>query len=493
MKKFILLLSAVILTACGGGGSGGTSTSTVAPVAPVSMFSSTPTSFPDIQSIYASMCGTLTNIQNPVVIDLNKDGKKDLIFNVWCNQTAGALYVGPTTSGLIAFIQNADGSFRLATQEVFGINSDVLLIDGVSIENVVHDFNGDGYDDFVLSVSREDGRANTDSQATNMNTQNIYVMSTGTGTYNVIHQGQSAWNYGLVLVDNKDVVSMPIGYGHGVESYSYVNGWTQTTGYEWLANRGTSPLFFTKSTGSDTALTGSDMSINFGLSLFKKANGAWSQADSYKISDFQWVNFLSWQQMTGQVRLITLNGQDYASPSIEQTCQLKLRPTDTSSIAVATMSAMFITGNYQGNTLVQNNTLYPWQVKLLGVDVSNDHISMSANFQVNNEVTTASAYKLSCGDINGDGYDDIVLSDWQANSIPMIYLNDGTGTFNLVASSKIPGVGSFSQGQAFILTDMDGDGIPDILYYPVVGVSSGPVKLQMFKGQRRMTSTDAVH
>lgn len=490
MKKLILLLS-VVLTACGGGGGGSGSTAT-ATQAVSALFSNSAIELPDIRSVYDLMCGNSTNINNPIVLDLNKDGKKDIVFTVSCNQPAGAMYIGPSNSGLIVFIQNNDGSFKLATREVFAINSDVKMLDGSTIGNVIKDFNNDGYDDFVLSVSREDGRNATDARATNMSTQNIFVMSTGTGTYNLISQGQSAWNYGIALVDNKDVVSMPIGYDHGVESWSYNNGWTQTTGYEWLADHGTSPVFFPKSTGSDIAVTTGSMSVNFGLSLFKKVNGTWSQVDTYKISDFRWIDFLSWQQMTGQVRMITLNGQDYASPSIEQLCQLKLRPTDVNPIAVGTLSAMKITGNYQGGTLVQNNTTDPWQIKLLGIDVSNDRITMSQNFKVNNEVTTASPYRMQCGDINNDGYDDIVISDWQRGTSPIIYVNDGTGTFNRIDPVNIPGTNQYSQGQAFMLTDLSNDGVVDIIHYPVVGVSSGPVKLKMFKGLRHALTNDLV-
>lgn len=490
IAKLQLVLLVTVLSACGGGGGGGSGESPTVTTAPSvsALFSSSAIELPDIRSGYDSMCGNITNIQNPVVLDLNKDGKKDLVFNVWCNQPAGAMYIGPSTSGLIAFIQNNDGSFRLATREVFG--SDILTLDGVSVQNVVKDFNNDGYDDFVLSVSREDGRNATDNRATNQNTYNVFVTSNGSGSYNVVQQGQSAWNYGLTLVDNKDVVSLPIGYDRGIESWTYNNGWNQTTGYEWLADKGTTPVFFPKSTGSDIAVTTSSMSVNFGLSLFKKVNGVWGQVDTYKISDFRWVDFISWQQMVGQVRLITLNGQDYASPSIEQLCQLKLRPTDASPIAVGTLSAMKITGNYQGGTLGQNNTNDPWQIKLLGIDVSNDHITMSQTFKVNNEVTTASPYRMQCGDINNDGYDDIVISDWQRGTSPIIYINDGTGTFNRIDPAKIAGVNSYSQGQAFFLNDMNGDGIVDIVYYPVVGVKSGPVNLMMYKGLRHAMQSD---
>ena len=48
----------------------------------------------------------------------HKDGKKDLIFTLWCGQIGGTPYTGPTYNGAIFFEQNSDGHCYLATVTV---------------------------------------------------------------------------------------------------------------------------------------------------------------------------------------------------------------------------------------------------------------------------------------------------------------------------------------------------------------------------------------
>ena len=93
----------------------------------------------------------------------------------------------------------------------------------------------------------------------------------------------------------------------------------------------------------------------------------------------------------------------------------------------------------------------------------------------------------------GDGYDDIVLRPWGKNALPMIYINDGTGNFALVDTSKFPMPPDAFRATSPIYADIDGDGIRDLIYWPLTGVdgSSSTIQYQILKGQRNINqSTD---
>jgi hypothetical protein len=277
MKKFILILS-LVLAGCGGGGSSPAPTPVPQPIE-ISLFQS-PVELPDLKNVYNRLCEYNTNLQNIYLADLNKDGKKDLVLTLWCSQVAGTPSDGPVVNGVIVLTQNNDGTFTDSTKKMFGV--DYINLNGVAINGVVYDFNNDGYDDVVFSVSREDGRLQSPYPATNHNDYNAFITSNGTGGYNVIRQGQFAWNYGISLIDNdnggKDIISIPIGYNGVVEVWNYVTGWIVNTTHQWIS--GSHPLI-TK----NKALVEKEHPFR-GLKLFTKSNNTWSLVDSYSFGNF---------------------------------------------------------------------------------------------------------------------------------------------------------------------------------------------------------------
>jgi hypothetical protein len=65
---------------------------------------------------------------------------------------------------------------------------------------------------------------------------------------------------------------------------------------------------------------------------------------------------------------------------------------------------------------------------------------------------------ISAGDLNGDGYLDLVLTNWGAE--PAVYTNDGAGHFTLLTHSW-----GLIYGRGSVLTDYDGDGDTDIIFH----------------------------
>ena len=124
------------------------------------LFHENPTQLPDLREKYDQLCGNNTSAQTVDLADLNADGRKDILIGLWCGVGAGhgstTVITGePTLGAVIALTQNADKTFIDSTMSLFG--TELVTIEK-PFENVVYDFNADGYDDIFMTMSREDGR-----------------------------------------------------------------------------------------------------------------------------------------------------------------------------------------------------------------------------------------------------------------------------------------------------------------------------------------------
>ncbi len=501
MKKIYLTKFSVLvlcfLNGCGGGG--GASPVKEVPVvpvipvvvAPVALFATIPQLLPDLKAKYDSLCGTQVSVQNAIPANLtgHTDGKKDLVFSLTCGQVAGTVTTAPTVNGVVALIQQADGSFVDGTRTLFGV--DMVDLIGNGGQSVMYDFNGDGKDDIIFSVTGEDGRALPQGFSGN-NRQNVFLTSKQDGTYSVERLGPYSYNAYISLLDNevggKDVSISTIGYGGTNTTWRYQNGWTQLDGYNAL---NAMAVFFKRTAGnlpSTTAIT----QANAGISLLTRTNGsAWTSSSNWSFSNPQSVPWQGWNGDLGNASMVTYNGKDYASVVFENGCELKLKPTDTTTVAIMALNTLEIVGGYQGGTIVESSSYLKPITKLMAFTTSNNTL-ININLPVTNEVQDVKFFRISCVDLNGDGSDDILVMPWGANAVPIVYLNDGVGNFSLVDTSKLPLPSTSFQDASMIYVDITGDGIRDLLYWPLTSLSGNPSKVQyqIFKGLRAANATD---
>lgn len=495
-KKYILAAAmGLLLTACGGG----SSAPPISPHPKPTVVIEDPAPFaplakllPDIKPTYDLLCGSMTNVQNAVPIDLNKDGRLDLVFNLWCGVSQnGILYTGPVPNTLVAYTQNSDGTWTDSTAAIFGRK--IVDIGGVGIRYVLADLNNDGYQDIVYAVNSEDGRLSSDQYNTNQRARNAVVMSKGNGTYSVTNIGQTAWNYGILAVDNelgqKDIVSVPFAE---VEAYRFIgNTYTMLSDYNWVT--GPDALFFSNSRGASKALLPAGWP-EIGVEAWAKTNGTWSKTDTQLFGSQTTVTWISWSRNVDTNKILNLDGKRYISSTISNSCELKLSPTGTMLGAVI-MQALEIneteyakSQDYTKNLFDENGGYYTMVAKLMIYDTTGNKLARVIA-PIAGEKNGLNDNEMLCTDVNADGYDDIVITDWRRGTKPVIYINDKKGGFTAVKDSvyTVPEQGF----DTFIYVDLDGDGIRDLLHWPIIGIwGITKVQFQIFKGQRHLDSRD---
>lgn len=512
------VVSSIILTACGGGG-GGTDTKTAssAPVVttqqvaePVELLATQPILLPDLKAKYDRLCGREVNAQNAIVVDINKDGKLDLVFNLWClrpESERGKPYDGVVPNGLIALVQDSQGKFQDKTLEVFG--DDLPSIGGIGIDSAVSDFNGDGVKDIVFAVNREDGRL-PDKGGMNHKANSVALMSDGNGKYKIVNVTGPEYGYRVTLRENtkgtNDIVMLPF---ETPSSYTYNNGWNKLLGYDWVSN--VSTTFFksvSPGLGSSSAIVPSPHPRT-GIELWNNNNG-WSKIGEYKFPEPTLVYVKSWTGATGLGPMFTLDGVDYLGPYINFTCEIK-RTNNGAKEALALFIADEIIGGYKGGVIdEQDRSLLKSVNKLLLFDINNGNGLTKIELPVKNDVKSGSIWKLRCNDINNDGLTDILYHQPQGGPptggtvvYPAIMMNDGSGNYNRVDSKWFPRPGN---GTSYVYEDLNNDGIRDLLYFPLTGYSghdtdhgvlayghviqANSVTYQLYLGKRNIKSSD---
>jgi hypothetical protein len=517
-----LMVSSIILSACGGGGGDSSSTPATSnsppattqstPVEPVELFATTPILLPDLKAKYDRVCGRNTHVQHAIVVDINKDGRMDLVFNLWCLQPNRGAIVDvdtPVPNGLIALVQDSNGKFVDKTLEVFG--NDLPSIGGIGIDYVANDFNGDGVKDIVFAVNREDGRLPDKGEVLNHKSNTVALMSDGIGGYKITNVSKPEYGYRVVLKENNlgkfDLITLPF---EQPNAYTYNNGWSKLSGYDWIGSTG--PTFF----GSVTPGLGSTIAVvpstwpRTGVALYSGTNNSWSKIGEYKFPEPILVYMKQWTGATDPVPMFTIDGKDYVTPSILDTCELK-RTKNSPSQALAVFLANEVVGGYKGQILDDSDEKSLKGIyKLMLFDVNNGNALTKIDIEAKNEVTTGIIKKVECPDINDDGLSDILYyqpmggpPDNSNTIYPAILVNDGEGNYNRIANKWFPRPGN---GVSYVYEDLNNDGYKDLLYFPLTGytghdtdfgalqhghlIKENSVTYYIYLGKRKIKSSD---
>jgi len=424
-------------------------------------------------------------VQNAIPIDLNNDGKKDLVFNLWCRGANDSK--GPTANTIVAVVQLSDGTFSDKTKEIFG--SDIVDLGGVGVNFITADLNNDGYDDIVISCSLE-GMIYTQPQACPM----VSFISDGRGHYTKSTFGMLEGDHVRLITDTngkKQVIFTPAG-GYA-EVWQYENGWKKITVYDWLQK--------------NQVILGSTLVNKYDngakLEIWNLINGIWSRITEYPYLSTKTKNITVTPRvgLPYNANIFTLDNNDYLDMGgLYEGCSLK-RTRNGSAEVIYSFLGRLIPGRYTGQTVTTGystdyNSGFP-TLKLIALGVTEqsksfNHVTL-ATIELDNNY-----YHMECEDLNGDGLDDIIIRN--TGFYPVIFINDGNGNFKKIDSMFLP---KKPYGSSEIYVDIDGDGVKDLLYFPIGeynpdhiypydatfnGDKTTTVQFKLYKGKRHFSS-----
>ena len=406
-------------------------------------FSYKPTLLPDLRGKFDQLCGNLVHTQNAIPIDLNKDGRIDLVFNMWCKYV-DAENNSATKNTIVALVQNTKGGYEDKTKEIFG--SDLLNIGGVGFGYVTIDLNNDGYTDIVMACTLEDGRVNNGACPT------ISLISDGKGKYELktfatldgddvkIYEGNNGEKQILLIPGN----SQP-------EIWSYEGEWKFKNKLSWLQKN---PVFININNIQSVV---NKYTNGNKFEIWQNINNNWIKQNEYKYFDpiigksgtnTEYVN----------TNIYRVDGKDYIDyGGVNEGCVIN-RGNNSSKEVFYQFLGIEIKNGYQGQLLL--NEWAPPLNKLISLGVNSKDIKINPITLKNNQLDSNN-YHLECDDYNNDGYDDILI---RTSGTPLIYINNQNGDFKTIKKQKLP---ISPNGSSHIYIDLDGDGIKDFLYFPI--------------------------
>jgi hypothetical protein len=389
------------------------------------------------------LCGNLVHTQNAIPIDLNKDGRIDLVFNMWCKYVDDKNNAS-TKSTVIALIQNNLGEYEDKTKEVFG--SDNINIGGVGYGYIVKDLNNDGYEDIVIACNLEDGRP-IDGAC-----PQISFISNGKGQYQFKPFVTLVGDDVKVYKNNKgETQVLLIPANSSPELWSYEGSWKFIEKLSWLQRN---PVF---------------IDVNGVPSIVNKYENG-KKIEVWQNLNNEWVKKVEYNYLIPIVAKIGSPGnisntnifkldekyyKDYGG--LYEGCALSKNKDSPKEVIYQFLGAEIKNG-YSGQVLIDE--WEPPTNKLIMLCINSYEIKINPIILKTN-LLDSNNYHLECNDYNLDGYEDILI---RTSGTPLVYFNDQKGGYKSVKKEKLPVA---PNGSSHIYVDLDGDGIKDLLFFPI--------------------------
>jgi len=477
MKK-LCALSALTLTACGGGG-GSTPQNTSISSTPSSVavpepvyYQEVKNAIPSLATYYKSLpCGRSANVYLMPSIDANNDKRKDLLAMLWCENANTVTHNNPGTNLVVSLIQNNDGTFRLGNQELFG--KDIINLHGNLGEHndaAVGDFNNDGRQDIALSPTLEDGRyfvVYADG-GNNWDSHPVVILSQPDGTYKFEQLPYKGTLSSVIVIRENNVDKIAI----SEYIWSYEN-------QKWVGTPANTKNHFIDTTTQyfdNNLVTQVFDGKVMGLEVGPVNNNTFIRKHFYEISSLRTVKIYGSNVVGDQdFSITTIDGVDWVMPAIPTSCSI---PVGNGEILYfVDFQGIKLSEKYNGQklewTIPGKNGNVTWDnyyTKVLGFRISGNKITRLDTTAFNTEYKTT--YGLSCTDVNADNQKDLILYRWGHNQEKSaIWLNKNS-TFTEVPANKIPNISTIYGGHHSLITDLDGDNKAEIIYTPGLGYKS---------------------
>ena len=311
-----------------------------------------------------------------VPLDLNYDGRQDLLVHYFCNDFNAEVAPEPTLNALMVYISEPDGTFKVGNKEIFGADS--ISLGGATRNYARGDFNNDGKPDIVFAVNWEDGRPQGDSFA--WDTEQTLILSSASG-YSIERVGDPIYGHGVGIVNNG------LGYQDILTSRRNDWGGVDMAVLRWQGNNA---IYVTQSypkIEAGLALGGvpfdSDENTggvynstdDGGIDYFTKSSGSWVEYNSAGLDRLSYdsATWVTWNGEPGFFRVSQLEGNYYNNLSIADSCYLP-GTSEFPSYIVGKFTGWFL-----GKSFDEDGTYYEGKIpvvnKLIFFEVSETGIT----------------------------------------------------------------------------------------------------------------------
>lgn len=447
-------------------------------------FEPVPDAFPDLNSYYEELSeNVISNVLTKV--DLNKDGKTDLVFHLWHFRTEDEVLSlpidAPVPNRLVALVSKDNGILKDQTIEIFG-TSEVDLAGGASSVSVTEDLNLDGYPDWLYAMQREDGRPMGEGGF--YPTQSVAVLSGENGTYHIVPFGDYGANYSI------EVLPMYSGKNHillGNQEYLFSNGTfikiTTSPNYNNIR------LIYNSEYNiipNSLLVSISHPSYLEQLKLFKRTEYQqnWVEEAVFSFTDFREVELI--QNRFGgtdtiAIPLININGYEVIAGYFGESVALHLYP-NTAPIPIVKYGASYIEGGVEeGQTLIPAELEKPC-IALMAFE-SKDGVLHEKNI-ISDPLGFYESHTLDALDVNNDEYEDLITYPFGYDAKPKVFLNNHEGKLELLNGNRFPDNNFEIYGYTSTFADIDGDGIYDLVIWN--GNGTGSHQFLLYKGRRNL-------
>lgn len=516
--SYCISLIVFVLVGCGGGGGDTTNTPSSTPnttidtivtpsinagvtiatsptiesVVNTPLFSSSYITLPDIYEKGTALCnGDASKINwrmRTANLTKHTDGKKDIIVMMWCLATLGATTQAPIAGGVIIFVQNTTGTFSDETKALF--NVDMIQIDGALVTAETVDLNNDGYDEVILLVTGEDGRNLSSPDINTYGKSQVTLTSTASGKYGVNVIGNKTFGDTIKIVQNgayKNVLVSAI-YGGSDQSFTLTgNNWTTDNYYSGVSLSGS---FFSMGDpyNSINSVIHSDWTNKIYLKT-KNFLSNWLQIDTWTPSSQGKIPFTSWNGTVGYMDYYKFKGNDITFLAFNNNCQIKdVDQTVPNTLFMS--NAAIITGGYNGQKLTEGTSDFTPNMMLFSFGVSNNKLTIDMPTIRNPLANQLTSNYMTCTPLRNGPEQDIFVATQGPNAKPIVYIRENATTYASVNQSKFPSSRSSGTYFTMLYEDTDGDGIPDLIYYPIFKDKQQKDPAIIYKGLRYISKQD---
>ena len=424
---------------------------------------------------------------NAVIIDINKDGLKDILFTFKSSYPrieGEVLSQNHEAPNEVRLFVNTGNSFEDQTAKyLIGTRG----LGGLYTSHIVLDLNKDGYEDIVFATNQEDGpRKNTEDFYGSLS-----AFISNNGTYSITSFGDRLWYhdlaYGKIGGTDLFMFSSSPGPDETRSVIEYVDGAFRFSNIVAPYFTGNAYQFSRDAvTGKDYVIKNKSYPDLLSLEAFaRNDDGTWDRVGEI-INPLQFVkevDFLAWTGAETTKAWVYLDGSDYilvgGGNTMQRIGKLKISPS-SEEILLFKMDTPIIK-NYDENLSVidQNKTegasIISAGAIIIGAVVRNGSL-MRVELNFENQIKELNSFNtIDVYDFNKDGYDDILVRSFSGNGIPTIYINNRNGGFNKPLDINIDEIFTYhnSAVAGSIIDDFNNDGIPDIIIAPFNGNNVG--------------------